>query len=29
LGVGLDAGGPSTTEWTVVFDGGSVVDNFN
>lgn len=29
LGIGLDAGGPSTTEWTVVFDGGSVVDNFN
>jgi hypothetical protein len=29
LGVGLDAGGPDTTEWTVVFDGGSVVDNFN
>jgi hypothetical protein len=29
LGVGLDAGGPSTTEWTVVFDGGSAVDNFN
>ena len=29
LGVGLDAGGPSTTEWTVVFDCGSVVDNFN
>jgi hypothetical protein len=29
LGAGLDAGGPSTTEWTVVFDGGSVVDNFN
>ena len=29
LGVGLDAGGPSSTEWTVVFDGGSVVDNFN
>lgn len=28
-GVGLDAGGPSTTEWTVVFDGGSAVDNFN
>jgi hypothetical protein len=28
-GVGLDAGGPSTTTWTVVFDGGSVVDNFN
>jgi hypothetical protein len=28
-GVGLDAGGPSTTEWTVVFDGGTVVDNFN
>jgi hypothetical protein len=29
LGVGLDAGGPETTNWTVVFDGGSVVDNFN
>ena len=29
LGVGLDAGSPSSTEWTVVFDGGSVVDNFN
>ena len=29
LGVGLDSGGPSTTSWTVVFDGGSVVDNFN
>jgi hypothetical protein len=29
LGVGLDSGGPSTTEWTVVFDGGSAVDNFN
>jgi hypothetical protein len=29
LGVGLDAGGPSTTEWTVVFDGGSALDNFN
>ena len=28
-GVGLDAGGPDTTVWTVVFDGGSVVDNFN
>jgi len=28
-GVGLDAGGPSTTTWTVVFDGGSAVDNFN
>ena len=28
-GAGLDAGGPSTTEWTVVFDGGTVVDNFN
>ena len=28
-GAGLDAGGPDTTEWTVVFDGGSVVDNFN
>lgn len=29
LGVGVDAGGPSTTEWTIVFDGGSAVDNFN
>jgi len=29
LGVGLDAGGPDSTVWTVVFDGGSVVDNFN
>ena len=29
LGVGLDAGGPDTSVWTVVFDGGSVVDNFN
>ena len=29
LGVGLDSGGPSTEEWTVVFDGGSAVDNFN
>ena len=29
LGVGLDSGGPDTTEWTVVFDGGSAVDNFN
>ena len=28
-GMGLDAGGPSTTTWTVVFDGGTVVDNFN
>ena len=28
-GAGLDAGGPSTTTWTVVFDGGSAVDNFN
>lgn len=28
-GTGLDAGGPDTTEWTIVFDGGSVVDNFN
>ena len=28
-GVGLDAGGPSTSEWTVVFDGGSATDNFN
>jgi hypothetical protein len=28
-GAGLDAGGPGTTTWTVVFDGGSVVDNFN
>jgi hypothetical protein len=29
LGVGLDAGGPDSTVWTVVFDGGSVADNFN
>jgi hypothetical protein len=29
LGIGLDAGGPSTEEWTVVFDGGSATDNFN
>ena len=29
LGLGLDAGGPSTTTWTVVFDGGSATDNFN
>lgn len=29
LGVGLDAGGPDTEVWSVVFDGGSVVDNFN
>lgn len=29
LGIGIDAGGPTTSEWTVVFDGGSVVDNFN
>ena len=29
LGVGLDSGGPDTAEWTVVFDGGSAVDNFN
>jgi hypothetical protein len=28
-GAGLDAGGPDTTVWTVVFDGGSAVDNFN
>jgi hypothetical protein len=28
-GAGLDAGGPDTSVWTVVFDGGSVVDNFN
>ena len=28
-GAGLDAGGPSTSTWTVVFDGGSAVDNFN
>jgi hypothetical protein len=25
----VDGGGPSTTEWTLVLDGGSVVDNFN
>jgi hypothetical protein len=29
LGIGLDAGGPDTTVWTVVFDGGSATDNFN
>jgi len=29
LGVGLDAGGPSETSWSLVFDGGSAVDNFN
>lgn len=28
-GSGLDGGSPDTTEFTVVFDGGSVVDNFN
>ncbi len=28
-GTGLDAGGPSTTTWTTVFDGGTAVDNFN
>lgn len=28
-GVGLDAGGPSTSTWTVVFDGGNATDNFN
>ncbi len=28
-GSGIDAGGPSTTTWTVVFDGGTVIDNFN
>ena len=28
-GIGLDAGGPNTTEWTLVFDGGSATDNFN
>lgn len=28
-GTGLDAGGPSTTTWTSVFDGGTAVDNFN
>ena len=28
-GIGLDAGGPTTTEWTLVFDGGSATDNFN
>ena len=28
-GVGIDAGGPTTTQWTIVFDGGSAVDNFN
>jgi len=25
----IDGGGPSTTEWSVVLDGGSPVDNFN
>jgi hypothetical protein len=28
-GTGLDAGGPGTTTWTSVFDGGTAVDNFN
>jgi hypothetical protein len=28
-GVGLDAGGPGTSSWDLVFDGGSAVDNFN
>jgi len=28
-GSSVDAGGPSTTTWTTVLDGGSVVDNFN
>jgi len=28
-GAGLDAGGPTTNQWTVVFDGGSATDNFN
>jgi hypothetical protein len=28
-GAGLDAGAPDTTVWTIVFDGGSAVDNFN
>ena len=28
-GSGIDAGGPSTTTWTVVFDGGTAIDNFN
>jgi hypothetical protein len=28
-GAGLDGGDPSTTEFTVVFDGGTAVDNFN
>lgn len=25
----VDGGGPSTTEWSLVLDGGSAVDNFN
>ena len=25
----VDGGGPDTTEWTLVLDGGSAVDNFN
>lgn len=25
----VDGGGPETTEWTLVLDGGSAVDNFN
>jgi len=29
LGIGLDAGGPDSVEWTLVFDGGSATDNFN
>lgn len=29
LGVGLDAGGPTADSGALVFDGGSVVDNFN
>ena len=28
-GAPVDGGGPSTTEWTLVLDGGSAVDNFN
>jgi hypothetical protein len=28
-GSSVDAGGPSTSTWTTVLDGGSVVDNFN
>lgn len=28
-GTGLDGGGPDTTEFTMVFDGGTPIDNFN